>query len=58
MLHGNKDTVNPSITYNVLKKHLPQAEVIEIDGDHGIIHEHPEEFNNILYEFLTQTAKQ
>ncbi len=57
ILHGNKDTVNPSIAYNVLKKHLPQAEVIEFDGDHGIPHEHPEKFNKILYEFLNHTSK-
>jgi 2-succinyl-6-hydroxy-2,4-cyclohexadiene-1-carboxylate synthase len=57
MLHGNKDTVNPSIGINVLKKHLPQAKVVEFDGDHGITHEHPEEFSKILYEFLDHTSK-
>ena len=40
MIHGNQDTVNPSITYQVLKQHLPQAQIIELDSDHGIAHEH------------------
>ncbi|MFW9993003.1 MAG: alpha/beta fold hydrolase [Candidatus Odinarchaeota archaeon] len=53
MLHGNKDTVNPSITYETLKEHLPsETKVIEFEGDHGISHEHPEEFNRILFDFL------
>lgn len=56
MVYGNKDTVNPSITYEVLVKHLPQAKVIEFDGDHGITHEQTEEFNRILYQFLIQVS--
>ncbi|MFX0050474.1 MAG: alpha/beta fold hydrolase [Candidatus Hodarchaeota archaeon] len=55
MLYGNKDTVNPSIAFEVLKKHLPQAQIIEFDGDHGITHEHYEEFNKILLEFLNES---
>ncbi len=58
ILYGKKDTVNPSITYTVLKKHLPQAEVIELDCDHGITHELSEVFNEILYQFLSQTTEQ
>lgn len=54
MLYGNKDTVNPSIAFEILKKNLPQAQVIEFDGDHGIIHEHYEEFNQILLDFLNE----
>ncbi|MFW9903212.1 MAG: alpha/beta fold hydrolase [Candidatus Thorarchaeota archaeon] len=57
MIYGNQDTVNPAITYRVLKKHLPQAQIIELDSDHGISHEHPEQFNELLYDFLAQTAK-
>ena len=57
MLHSIKDTVNPSLLYDILKKHLPQAEVIEFDSDHGITHERPEEFNKILYTFLDQNRK-
>ncbi|UCG03485.1 MAG: alpha/beta hydrolase [Candidatus Heimdallarchaeota archaeon] len=55
MIHGNKDTVNPSITYRVLKEHLPKAKIIELESDHGIAHEHSEQFNDILYEFLIKT---
>ncbi|MFX0125160.1 MAG: alpha/beta fold hydrolase [Candidatus Hodarchaeota archaeon] len=57
MIHGNQDTVNPCITYQVLKKHLPQAQIIELESDHGIAHEHPEHFHDLLYEFLIQTTK-
>jgi pimeloyl-ACP methyl ester carboxylesterase len=56
MIHGNQDTVNPAITYRVLKKHLPQAQIIELQSDHGIAHEHPEQFNELLYDFLAHTA--
>lgn len=56
MLYGTKDTVNPSIAYDVLKEHLPQAEVIELECDHGIPHERSEEFNQICYEFLVQNT--
>ncbi|MFX0185026.1 MAG: alpha/beta fold hydrolase [Candidatus Hodarchaeota archaeon] len=54
MLYGNKDTVNPSIAFEILKKNLPQAQIIEFDGDHGITHEHYEEFNQILLNFLNE----
>ncbi len=57
MMHGNQDTVNPTITYKVLKKHLPQAKIVELEGDHGITHEHPEQFNELLHEFLIQVTK-
>jgi len=53
MLHGTKDTVNPSITFSTLKEYLHHnTEVIEFEGDHGITHEHPDEFNRILIEFI------
>ncbi|MFX0207183.1 MAG: alpha/beta fold hydrolase [Candidatus Hodarchaeota archaeon] len=58
MIHGDQDTVNPAITYRVLKKHLPQAQMIELQSDHGITHEHSEQFNEILYDFLAQTARE
>ena len=58
MIHGNQDTVNPAITYRVLKKHLPQAEIIELQSDHGITHEHPEQFNELLHDFLARTTKE
>ncbi|MFX1283069.1 MAG: alpha/beta fold hydrolase [Promethearchaeota archaeon] len=58
ILYGKKDTVNPSIAYSVLRKHLPQAEVVELDCDHGIPHELSEVFNRILYQFLRQQTKQ
>ncbi|MFX0016104.1 MAG: alpha/beta fold hydrolase [Candidatus Hermodarchaeota archaeon] len=54
MLYGSKDSVNPSIVIEILKKHLPQADVIEFDSDHGIVHENTEEFNKILLQFLTK----
>ena len=54
LLHGTKDTVNPKIVFNVLKENLPNHSVINVmKGDHGIAHEHTEEFNRILLNFLS-----
>lgn len=54
LLHGTKDTVNPKIVFNVLKENLPNHSIIHIlEGDHGIAHEHTEEFNRILLNFIS-----
>ena len=56
MIHGNHDSVNPSVAFRVLKKHLPLARIIELQSDHGIAHEHPELFNELLFDFLEETT--
>ena len=56
MIHGNQDSVNPSVAFRVLKKHLPQAQIRELQSDHGITHEHPELFNELLLDFLEHTT--
>lgn len=57
IIHGNQDSVNPSIAFRVLKKHLPQAQIIELQSDHGIAHEHPERFNELLLNFVEHATK-
>ncbi|MHA1971495.1 MAG: alpha/beta fold hydrolase [Candidatus Hodarchaeales archaeon] len=51
MLYGNKDTVNPKLSFDVLRNHIPQAKVAVFPTDHGISHEHSKIFNKVLLDF-------
>ena len=54
LIYGDRDTVNPKVSYEILKEYLPGVKVIEYKGDHGIQHEHPNVFNRILLQFLNK----
>ncbi|MHA1984703.1 MAG: alpha/beta fold hydrolase [Candidatus Hodarchaeales archaeon] len=51
IVYADKDTVTPPIAFDILEKHLPEAEIIKFDGDHGITHEQSEKFNEVLFQF-------
>ncbi|MFW9777422.1 MAG: alpha/beta fold hydrolase [Candidatus Heimdallarchaeota archaeon] len=51
MITGNQDTVNPSIAFEVLEKHLSHAQRINLEGDHDTAKQ-PEYFNKFVFEFL------
>lgn len=51
MITGNQDTVNPSIAFEVLEKHLSHVQRINLDGDHDTPKQ-PEFFNKFVFEFL------
>ncbi len=57
MVYGSEDTVTPPISFRVLKENIPQIEIKEFVGDHGIAHEKPEEFNKVLLEFCRKLNK-
>ena len=52
LLYANKDSVTPQIAFDVLKENVPNLEVIEFEGDHGIQHEKPGEFNKVFKGWL------
>ena len=52
LIYANKDTVTPQIAFDILKENIPHMVISEFDGDHGILHEKPEEFNKVLKDFL------
>jgi 2-succinyl-6-hydroxy-2,4-cyclohexadiene-1-carboxylate synthase len=51
MITGNQDTVNPTLSFEVLQEYLPNAERIELEGDHDVPKQ-PEFFNKLVFEFL------
>ena len=56
LLYGNRDTVNPRLSFNVLRDFLPpHAKIGVFPADHGISHEHPRAFNKVLTEFCHST---
>ena len=57
LIYANKDSVTPQIAFDVLKDNIENLEVIEFDGDHGILHEQPEAFNKALKGWLDKTSK-
>ena len=52
LIYANKDSVTPQIAFDVIKENITNLEVIEFDGDHGILHEKPDEFNKAFKEWL------
>jgi pimeloyl-ACP methyl ester carboxylesterase len=57
LIYANKDSVTPQIAFDVLKENLAKIEIIEFDGDHGILHEKPDEFNQALKTWLDKVSK-
>lgn len=53
MITGNQDTVNPSISFQVLREYLPHAKSIELEGDHDVPKD-PEFFNQLVFDFLRE----
>ena len=56
LIYANKDSVTPQIAFDVIKDNVPNLEVIEFDGDHGILHEKPEEFNKAFKTWLDKVS--
>ena len=52
LIYANKDSVTPQIAFDVIKENITNLKVIEFDGDHGILHEKPDEFNKAFKEWL------
>jgi pimeloyl-ACP methyl ester carboxylesterase len=53
MIYGTKDTVTPQLIFEILKDCLPpHTEYYVYEGDHGIVHERKDEFNQLLLDFL------
>ena len=52
LIYANKDSVTPQIAFDVIKENITNLEVIEFDGDHGILHEKPDEFNKAFKGWL------
>ena len=53
MIYGTKDSVTPRLAYNIVEKNVTNLKIIELPYDHGIAHEHADEFNNYLIEFIS-----
>lgn len=56
LIYANKDSVTPQIAFDVIKENIKNLEVIEFDGDHGILHEKPDEFNKAFKDWLDKTS--
>ena len=52
LIYANRDSVTPQIAFDVLKDNIKNLQIMEFDGDHGILHEKPDLFNQKLKEFL------
>ena len=57
LIYANKDSVTPQIAFEVLKENMANLEVVEFEGDHGILHEKPDEFNKVFKEWLDKVDK-
>ena len=51
LTYGIQDTVTPIIAFQLLKELLPNTEIAEFPGDHGIPHENAAQFNESLFNF-------
>lgn len=56
LLYASGDSVTPQIAFDVLKDNVPNLEVIEFEGDHGIQHEKPDEFNKVFKDWLDKVG--
>lgn len=56
LIYAKGDSVTPQIAFDVIKDNIENLDVIEFDGDHGILHEQPEKFNKAFKDWLDKVS--
>ena len=56
LIFANRDSVTPQIAFDVIKENISNLDIIEFDGDHGILHEKPQEFNAAFKTWLDKVS--